>query len=80
MTQSFTEWLNEKTQEIEIPTINAREHARELEKMGVSADHDQEGLIVRVQTRKDIKRVREYLLDNGWDKQDLEDGFPELRV
>lgn len=80
MTQSFTEWLNEKTQSIEIPTINAKTHARELEKMGIDAEADAEGLIVYAGTRKDKKKIREYLMDNGWDERDLDDGFPELRV
>lgn len=65
---------------IEIPTTDFKGIKKGMSGLGLKTKVDKsDGVVdVTVQSDKDKKALRDWMLSNGWDKTDIKDAFPEL--
>jgi len=74
--KSFKEYINEavsgKPGKIEIGTLKAKEYVPKIEKLGLEVQTaDDEGLVVVTKSEAEVKKLNNWLMKNGWDKEDI---------
>lgn len=68
-------------QVIELNTVDPRATAKKLSDIGLKAStnpKDNDGVVVQIKDRASAKKLKSWMLDNGWDQVDLEDAYPEV--
>lgn len=67
----FQAFITEQT--VELSTTKAKELKKDLEAKGFKVTSaDDEGLVIKT---NDVKKLQSWMLNNGWDKQDIKDLF-----
>lgn len=68
-------------QVIELNTVDPRATAKKLSGIGLKAStnpKDSDGVVVQIKDRADAKKLKSWMLDNGFDQVDLQDAYPEV--
>ena len=68
-------------QKIEIQVLDPRKAAKALTAIGLKASTDpklNDGVVVNVTDKATARKLKTWMLDNGFDKVDLQDAYPEI--
>lgn len=68
-------------QVIELNTVDPRATAKKLSGIGLKAStnpKESDGVVVQIKDKADAKKLKSWMLNNGFDQVDLEDAYPEV--